>query len=107
MRESLENLFIENLRYYRNRAKLSQEKLSALLDKNINYINMIEGGKSFPPLSMIEKIADILDIAPHYLFLPLEEEKAFDKKEFINIASKKIEDSAQDILQELLYKKTK
>ena len=31
----------------------------------------------------------------------------FDKKDFINIASKKIEDSAQDILQELLYKKTK
>ncbi len=102
MKDSLETIFRENLRFYRNRSKLSQEKLSALLDKNINYINMIEGGKSIPPLSMIEKIADILDVAPYYFLISHENTKAFDTHRFINDASKLIEQNAREILSNLL-----
>lgn len=102
MQKSLEEIFQENLRFYRQRAKLSQEKLSSLLDKNINYINMIESGKSVPPLSMIEQISSILKIEPHYFLKPAEENSAFDKNSFIENASLQIAEKAKSILTELL-----
>lgn len=102
MHDSLEEIFRTNLRFYRQRAKLSQEKLSAKLDKNINYINMIEGKKSIPPLSMIEQIASVLEIPSYYLLKPLNEEIQFDKNKVIEEASKLIAEQSMEILKKLL-----
>ena len=102
MNDSLEEIFRTNLRFYRQRAKLSQERLSAKLDKNINYINMIEGKKSIPPLSMIEQIASVLDIPSYYLLKPLNEEKTLDKSKVIEHASKMIAEESKEILKNLL-----
>lgn len=102
MKQPLETIFRENLRFYRQRKKISQEKLSALLDKNINYINMIEGGKSVPPLSVIEQIAAILEVEPHCLLEPHEKRSAFDKALFAQKAAELISDSARTILSGLL-----
>ena len=102
----LETVFRENLRFYRQKAKLSQEKLSALLDKNINYITIIESGKSLPPITMIEQIAEILHVEPKCFLEPLEKNKEvyFDKNEFISQAKNEIAKSAEEILQNLLQK---
>ena len=102
MNDSLEEIFRTNLRFYRQRAKLSQERLSAKLDKNINYINMIEGKKSIPPLSMIEQIASVLDIPSYYLLKPLNEEKTLDKSKVIEDASRLIAEQSKEILKNLL-----
>ena len=102
MNDSLEEIFRTNLRFYRQRAKLSQERLSAKLGKNINYINMIEGKKSIPPLSMIEQIASVLDIPSYYLLKPLNEEKTLDKSKVIEDASKLIPEQSKEILKNLL-----
>lgn len=102
MEKPLEVLFRENLKFYRQRVKLSQEKLSELLDKNINYINLIECGKSIPPLSVIEQIATIFGIEPHYFFEPHEKNVAFDKASFIEKAAKLFSDNAKAILSDLL-----
>ena len=104
MKQSLETVFRDNLRFYRLRAKLSQEKLSGLLDKNINYINMIEGGKSIPPLSVIEQIADILHIEPHCLLVPSETDKAFDAVKFAEEASLQIAEKSREIMLVLMNK---
>lgn len=101
MDNSLEEIFRTNLRFYRQRAKLSQEKLSGKLDKNINYINMIEGKKSIPPLSMIEQIASVLEIPSYYLLKPLSEED-FDRNKIIEDASKLIAEESKEILKKLL-----
>ena len=98
----LEEIFRTNLRFYRQRAKLSQEKLSAKLDKNINYINMIEGKKSIPPLSMIEQIASILEIPSYYLLKPLDEKRVLDKSKIIDDASNLIAEQIREILKNLL-----
>lgn len=98
----LEEIFRTNLRFYRQRAKLSQEKLSAKLDKNINYINMIEGKKSIPPLSMIEQIASILESPSYYLLKPLDEKHVLDKSKIIDDASKLIAEQIREILKNLL-----
>lgn len=87
MQKTPEEIFRENLRFHRKRAELSQEKLSSLLDKNINYINMIESGKSVPPLSVMEQISAILQTKAHYFLEPLEENEAFDANDFIQNAS--------------------
>lgn len=76
--------------------------MSALLDKNINYINMIEGGKSIPPLSVIEQIAEILHVQPHCFLESLESDEAFDKAQFIETASAQIAEQSKKILKALL-----
>ena len=101
-KKTLEDIFRENLRFYRTRAKLSQEKLSALVDKNINYINMIEGGKSIPPLSMIEKISEVLKVEPNAFLIPHRTKEAFDKEKFLNDASIRISEDAKKILSEMI-----
>lgn len=104
MGKPLETVFRENLRFYRQKAKLSQEKLSALLDKNINYITIIESGKSLPPITMIEQIAEILRVEPKCFFDPLEKnEKNFiNKEELIETAKKEIANSTEEILRNLM-----
>ena len=107
--QSLTDTFRRNLRFYRRKKGFSQEKLSELLDKNMNYINIIESGKSTPPLEMIEKIAYVLEIQPTTLFeeqscpenLILFDKDAFDcsivdelhsciRKDIENVIAKKI-----------------
>ena len=107
MKKSLDTIFCENIKLYRNRAKLSQEKLSFLIDKNINYINLIESGKSLPPIPMIQKIAEALDIEPYKLFIPSEETVIieFDKEKFTKDAAKAISEQAQKILLSFLDSK--
>lgn len=65
---SLQETFIENLKFYRKQAKLSQKDLSVMLNKGYNYINSIEGGVSFPPPQVIDEIASFLHIEPEILF---------------------------------------
>ncbi len=104
METPLETVFRENLRFYRQKAKLSQEKLSILLDKNINYINMIESGKSLPPISMIEEIANSLNVEPKCFLESLESNKQnyFDKEVFIQKAGIEISKSTVEILRNLM-----
>ena len=104
MNTPLETIFRDNLRFYRQKAKLSQEKLSALLDKNINYINVIESGKSVPPIAMIERIAEILQVEPKCFLEPSEktEKDYFDKEDFIKNTKIEIANSTETILRKLL-----
>ena len=106
--QNLTDIFRRNLRFYRKKRKLSQEKLSELLDKNMNYINIIESGKSSPPLEMIEKISQILEIKPATLL----EEKGcpeniilFDKDTFINSIVQEINSSIKKDLEIIISKK--
>lgn len=104
----LESVFRKNLRFYRKNAKLSQEKLSALIDKNINYINMIESGKSLPSIGMIEKIAEILQIEPYCLFktdgqeIEKNGQPNLNTEKIIAEATREISKKAADVLTKLL-----
>jgi transcriptional regulator with XRE-family HTH domain len=64
----IQELFIANLKGYRNLRKISQMQLADLCDSSQTYIAEIEVGKKFPSLDMIEKIAEALDIESYYLF---------------------------------------
>ena len=64
----IQAVFAENMRKYRKKAKLTQEKLAELCGSDFRYIGQIETGTRCPSLEFIEKIAAALKIAPYQLF---------------------------------------
>jgi len=64
----LQQYLSQNIKKYRKQKKLSQEKLADLAGISVNYIGLIECGKNFPSLAMLEKIAMALDIESIDLF---------------------------------------
>ena len=64
----IQSLFAENMRKYRKKAKLTQEKLAEKCGTDHRYIGQIETGLRCPSLDFVEKIASALNIAPYSLF---------------------------------------
>ena len=64
----LPGLFSANMRMYRKRAGITQERLAELCDTEPAYIGQIETGRRCPSLSYVEKIAAALGVAPYRLF---------------------------------------
>jgi transcriptional regulator with XRE-family HTH domain len=44
-------------------------KMADLLDSSTGYIGQIEIGARFPSIEIIQKMAEVLQIAPHLLFM--------------------------------------
>ncbi len=59
---NLRNIFRENLKFYRLKKKLSQEKLAELSELSVNYIGEIERNSRKVTIDTIEKIANGLGI---------------------------------------------
>ena len=51
-----------NLKYYRHKNKLSQEKLSDLLGSSLTYINQLEKELRNPSIDMIDRISKAFKI---------------------------------------------
>jgi transcriptional regulator with XRE-family HTH domain len=64
----IQAVFSANMKKYRKRAKLTQEKLAEMCGTDHRYIGQIETGNRCPSLEFVEKIATALNIAPYYLF---------------------------------------
>lgn len=65
---SLQETFIQNLKYYRKKKKLTQSELTLEIDMGLNYINGVEQGTFFPKPDVIDRIALALDIDAVLLF---------------------------------------
>lgn len=65
---SLKDTFGKNLKYYRYKAGLSQEKLAEIVNIDSKYLSDLENGKYSPSFSKIERLATALDIDPYQLF---------------------------------------
>ena len=65
----VQQIFIKNLRYYRNSAGFSQLAFSEKIGLSPNYLNAVENGKNFPSTEVIQKMVDVLNIMPYQLFL--------------------------------------
>ena len=57
----LRKVLASNLKLYRKALGLSQAKLSEMANITDNYIALIECGKRFPSVNMLERIAKVLN----------------------------------------------
>ena len=64
----LRKVLASNLKCYRKNLGMSQAKLAEKANIADNYIALIETGKRFPSVSMIERIAEVLQKDPLELF---------------------------------------
>jgi transcriptional regulator with XRE-family HTH domain len=65
----VQELFTENLRFWRKKKRISQLKLSEMVNLSPNYLNAVENGKNFPSPEVIQHLSDCLEILPYQLFL--------------------------------------
>ena len=56
--KSSKDILAINMKYFRYKSNLSQEKFAEALDTNLVYENQMEKGKRNPSLKMLDKIAD-------------------------------------------------
>ena len=56
----LRKILASNIKLYRKTLGLTQEKLAEMVDISYNYIALIETGRRFPSLKMLERIAKVL-----------------------------------------------
>lgn len=64
----IRQIFIQNLKYYRKQAGLTQEKLAEIIEMSTSYIGDMEARERFPSAETIDKIATALNIPVSTLF---------------------------------------
>ena len=84
----LKQVFIRNLREFRNTRGFSQMKLAELCDTGQNYIGEIEIGRRFPSLKLIEKMGKALNIEPYRFFIDETQDYKTELDEMVNLISK-------------------
>jgi len=97
----LKQIFIFNLRKFRNSRCFSQMKLAELCDTSPNYIAEIEIGRRFPSLKLIEKIANVLKVEPYRLFIDENKEHQNEVDEMICLFSKLPDQQRLDIINRI------
>lgn len=75
MANSTKDIFRYNLKFYRNKLNLTQEKLSELSGISSDYLSEIERGKRTPSFKRMDLIADALNLDVYKLFIPQKSEK--------------------------------
>ena len=89
-----------NVRFYRKSKSISQEKLAEAVGITSQYVSNIECGVSFPSVTKIQAIADVLNVPAYMLFLPEvisvgENENMISKK----ILSKKLKTAMEESIE--------
>lgn len=105
MSEPLRDIFIRNLKFYRKKSGLSQEKLSYAINMSMNYINQLENKNSFPPPEIIDKISGVLKIQPAKLFDETQSPSniiANDRTAFVNELAANIQERLKSDIQKAI-----
>lgn len=64
----LQNTVAENIRLYRTRKRLTQQKLAELADISVGYLCDLEGGKKWGTAETLVKLSRACNIEPYQLF---------------------------------------
>jgi len=97
---NLKELVAQNIKKYRKIRGFTQELLAEKAGTSTTHIGMVEIGKKFPSVKMLEKIAEALDIDTPALF-------ATETITFLPMHSKSIEHLYHEIINDCkLFEKT-
>jgi len=97
----LKQVFIQNLKKFRNSRGLSQMKLAELCDTAPSYIGEIEIGRRFPSLKLIEKIGKVLNIKPYRFFIDETAENLTELDETISLIAKLPEQQRLNVINRI------
>ena len=64
----IQAVFSQNMKKFRKKAMLTQEKLAEMCETDHRYIGQIETGARCPSLEYVERIANALNVEPYLLF---------------------------------------
>lgn len=105
---SVRESFKENLKYWRNKAGLTQEQLSEKIGYGAGYISEIESRNMFPKPETIDAIANALNVSAPQLF---EEQGcpkntiSFDREKFVKEVSSELFETLNKSMLDYFYKK--
>jgi len=97
----LKQVFIRNLRKFRNSKGFSQMKMAELCETTTNYIGEIEIGRRFPSIKLIEKIAQVLNVEPYRFFIDESTENLTELDETINLLARLPEQQRLEIINRI------
>lgn len=83
---SLKDILAINLKYYRKKYKLSQEKFAEILGTTLSYLNQIENKKVDVKVSTIDKFANNINNYDDSLKITSEDLVKFNKKHITNFS---------------------
>lgn len=66
----LNEIFGNNVKYFRFKKKFTQEKLSELTDMSVTYISQLELGHHTPSFEKLEHLAKALNVEPYEFYFP-------------------------------------
>jgi len=104
--EDIREILAANIKENRRKKGLTQEKLAEMADMSLNYLAILELARKFPSGEMLERIAEVLEIEPHELFLvdtspqnELEQLRREIKDDINNAFGERLEKAITDVIQ--------
>jgi len=104
--EDIREILAANIKENRRKKGLTQEKLAEMADMSLNYLAILELARKFPSGEMLERIAEVLEIEPHELFLvgsspqnELEQLRQEIKDDINNAFGERLEKAIADVIQ--------
>lgn len=94
--KSEQEIFVENMKYFRNQNDISQQELAKLCNVSVGTIGNIESYISKPSFDMIINISRQLNISPDYLF---RDRSKKDEMPLLDIQKEKILNILEDKLR--------
>jgi transcriptional regulator with XRE-family HTH domain len=104
--EDIKEILAANIKENRRKKGLTQEKLAEMADMSLNYLAILELARKFPSGEMLERLAEVLEIEPHELFLvkpspqdELEQLRREIKSDISNTFGEKLEQAIADAIK--------
>jgi transcriptional regulator with XRE-family HTH domain len=104
---SIKTVFGTNLKYYRKKRSLSQEKLAEIVNITPKHLSTIETGTTFVSAELLEKLTKYLNVSASALFYTVEEKSTDDSmlNAIDQIIEKELLKSVESIKIQLRYLK--
>jgi transcriptional regulator with XRE-family HTH domain len=104
--ENIREILATNIKENRRKRGLTQEKLAEMADMSLNYLAILELARKFPSGEMLERIAEVLEIEPHELFIvasspknELEQLRREIKDDINNVFGERLEQAIADVIK--------
>ena len=98
--KELNEIYIKNLKKYRNEKQISQERLSEKAKISPSFLSDIENGKKWGSFETLVSLANALEIEPYELLLPNSQSTSYDTKRTRSLM-KRLRSNVADLMDTL------